>query len=1193
MPFGREGQDMSELEPRSSASDDLPDHSGLTFGGLTAFLSHSVEAGAGDDQLPPGTRLGDVTIVGLLGEGGMGRVYEAVQDMPRRTVAVKVIRAGMLSAKAVKRFEYEAQILGRLTHPGIARIYLVGTQPLPGGAVPYFVMEYIDEALSITAFATRHGLRTSDRVRLFREACLAVAHGHHKGIIHRDLKPGNILVDASGQPKIIDFGVARNSEQSPSLTTLHTAAGSLVGTLQYMCPEQFTGQVEDLDIRADVYALGVVLYEMLAGRPPYDVHRHALHEVARLVTESEPPALSTVDRNLRGDLATIVAKCLEKDRSRRYSSAAELEADLARHLRGEPIVARPQRLLDSLVRLARRHRLAAMAATAVVAALVLGVFGISIFAMRADIARQEANRRAREAAAERTLAEREKSRAAAAAAAARQQLYVANLRAIQSCLAIKNLRMARQLHADNVTIAGAALPLEMRCLGADLDDALVVIDLPSGPIAGVEYAADTGILSAMVIPIEWVSPESRKPGMKTFYRAENYLRNTPGKWITPLFFAAGSDHVHYTRLTSSGREQAKARLACAGGTSACEPAVGTSITPLATTPDGRRAAVPMPGGGLRIVNMRTGQDDTILTGHRERVTWAMFSGDGRRIVTVERNSVLRLWDAGSGQLVATHGGEGGSVRGVVCSGDGSRLVALTTLATQRRHRLLVLDAADGRQLSAVETPAGLTLDDAAFAVSPDGSHLIASADECDLRTWNTSSGAPVGVMRGHSAVVETVAFSPDGGRVASGAANGHIRLWNPATQTLERELIGHGDCVKSLAFSPDGEALASGASDGTVRIWSLANAGPMAVLAGVVGLSAVEFSPDGTQLAVAPRGTGEVELWNPRTVRRLRTLAGGTATVAQLAYSPDGARVAAAFASPQFTGGVRVWDAGTGGLVSTCGGRSTATRTVSFGPDGARLLLGSGKNTSATTWEVAGNGGVVTWDLRSDTLLMAAAHAPVASFLTTGAVFGLAGSRVACRADHLLDASTGAPVAKLPLVGQLGCLAASPDGSALAIGQASGNVHLVSFATGTLFTQLIGHVSSIRAMAFSPDGTRIMTSSLDGTTRLWDARSGAVIHELHGHEGIVERIVFSPDGSRAITAGTDGTVRIWDTALGQELALLPGQRDEPTAIALSPDGTRLVTANGDGTVRIWGLSNAAIAAARHAEADGDDGRVVR
>jgi len=1174
---------MSELESRGSPADHASDQSGLSFTGLTTFLGREV---AVDDHLPPGTRLGDVTIVGMVGEGGMGRVYEAVQGMPCRTVAVKVIRAGMLSAKAVKRFEYEAQILGRLTHPGIARIYLVGMQSLAGGTVPYFVMEYITEARTITAFATTHALSTRDRVSLFREACLAVAHGHLKGIIHRDLKPGNILVDAAGQPKIIDFGVARSADQDLSLTTMHTGVGSLVGTLQYMCPEQFAGTADDLDVRADVYALGVVLYELLAGRLPYDVHQRAVHDVVRLVTESEPPALSSVNRNLHGDLATIVAKCLEKDRSRRYSSAAELEADLARHLRGEPIAAKPPRLFDSLMRLAKRHRLAATAATAVTAALVVGMVGMSIFAVRADVARQEATRRALEAAAERSIADREKSRADEAAATSRQRLYVANLRAIQSCLATKNLRMARQLHTDNVAIAGTPLPLEMHCLGADLDDALVILDLQSGPVADVEYAADMEMLAATVTPPQSMTHKATLPWMRTHFQPLNIVRYST--LITPRFFAAGIDHLHYEPLPASERGWADERLASIEEVVGGRALVKASIKPLAISPDGRRMAFPVAGGGLRIADARTGQENAVLTGRRERMMWALFSHDGSRIVTVDMHSVLRLWDADTGQLLATYDGEGGMVKGAVFSGDDSRFAVQTRLGQSRLHRVIVYTSTDGRQLSTVETPTGLKPDDALIVLSPDGSRLTTTAHENDLHAWDAASGAPLGRLRGHSGVVKALAFSPDGSRLASGAANGHIRLWNPTTQTLERELIGHGDLVTSLAFSPDGGALASGGGDGTVRIWSLTTAGPMAVLVGVAGVSAVEFSPDGTQLAVAPKGTGDVELWDPQTVRRLRILAGVEGTVAQLAYSPDGAQVAAAFASSQQTGGVRVWNTRTGALVSTCGGRSTATHTVAFSPDGIRLLISSGKDGAATQGDGSVNSRVITWDLRSDSLLMAAAQGPLVTFLTTGAVFGLEGTRVACRAGHLLDAATGEPLVKLPPVGQLGCLGASRDGSVLAIGQASGNVCLASFVTGTQFAQLNGHAGSIRAIAFSPDGKRIMTGSLDGTTRLWDVQSGESIHVLHGHEGIVERIVFSPDGRRAVTAGTDGTVRIWDTALGQELCLLPGQRDKPTALALSPDGSRLVTASDDGTVRIWGLSNAAIAAARHADADGTE-----
>ena len=216
-----------ESDASEPAGESIAD-SGLSFAGLSEFQRPSARAQpqalAGHADLAPGARLGDVTIIRLVDEGGMGRVYEGLQGMPCRTVAVKVIKPGVLSTAAAKRFEYEAQILGRLTHPGIARIYSLGMQPLPGGEVPYFVMEFIDDARSITAYATERSLSTQDRVSLFREACRAVAHGHQKGVIHRDLKPGNILVDGSGQPKIIDFGVAMQNPDG-SIRIVDTATG--------------------------------------------------------------------------------------------------------------------------------------------------------------------------------------------------------------------------------------------------------------------------------------------------------------------------------------------------------------------------------------------------------------------------------------------------------------------------------------------------------------------------------------------------------------------------------------------------------------------------------------------------------------------------------------------------------------------------------------------------------------------------------------------------------------------------------------------------------------------------------------------------------------------------------------------------------------------------------------------------------
>ncbi|MHC4695580.1 MAG: serine/threonine protein kinase, partial [Planctomycetota bacterium] len=254
--FRDEDQLLSELRRTSSPADDANE---------TAKVGSEPHAA----RVPE--RIGQFHIKNVIASGGMGKVYEAIQEHPRRTVAVKVMKQGIASRSALRRFEFESQLLARLRHPGIAQVFEAGTHDDGTGAVPYFAMEYIPNARSITAFAKDKKLGTRDRLRLFARVCDAVHHGHQKGIIHRDLKPGNILVDSNGDPKIIDFGVARGTDSDMAVTTLQTDVGQLIGTLQYMSPEQCAADPHDIDTRSDVYALGVVLYELLCDRVPYTV----------------------------------------------------------------------------------------------------------------------------------------------------------------------------------------------------------------------------------------------------------------------------------------------------------------------------------------------------------------------------------------------------------------------------------------------------------------------------------------------------------------------------------------------------------------------------------------------------------------------------------------------------------------------------------------------------------------------------------------------------------------------------------------------------------------------------------------------------------------------------------------------------------------------------------------------------------
>ena len=959
---------------------------------------------AGESAFP--RNLGRYRLVRLLGEGGMGTVYEAEQDSPRRTVALKVVRHGFASPALLKRFRHESQILSRLNHPGIAQVYETG---LADDGQPFFVMELI-RGLPLSEYARLRSLTLTSRLDLLTRVCDAVQHAHERGVIHRDLKPANILVEESGQPKVLDFGVARATDTDLLTGAGLTRTGQMLGTPNYMSPEQVSADSTAIDQRADVYALGVICFELAAHRLPFQLENRPLAEAARLILEVDAPRLGSLDPELRGDLETIVAKALAKDVIRRYASAEDLAADLRRFLAHEPILARPPSALYHLRQLSRRHKglVGGVAATGV--ALVLGLAGTIVFAIAE--ARQRGKAELNASAAEESAREADRARLLAL-----RETYQARLAATMMALREGNVREAAlQLEAAPAGLRGwewqhlhvrvSDLSPILLLAQPDFDDLvtylapgktliakkgnrLLLVDIQRRSV--LRELCDTSSFRGIVRSSSGLMV-AYKPskGGTTLLDASGTETNIPVAWESEhvtvsrdrkLLAMWNPQNPNDRRLRLFELPSGRLRLTLDGP---------TRLHMVALSPDGKYLAGGSNEAGVLVWNAATGKK-TVLQGHTAEVYSVAFHPDGNRLVSGSIDKTIRQWDLGAEQMIDVRRGHPGRVLSVTYSPDGQWIASsdddrtVRIWSTNDNESPTVLPDHDGSVFECFFSPDGLTISTmchsqrqwriwptpaAANQVvlrghssfvypvvhSPDG-RLLASAgwdDDHGIRLWDSVSGALVAVLRGHTDVIFSLAFSPDSRRLVSRSDDAAVRLWDTETgaalAVMPCDHVRHRGQTQSVVITPDGRSILTGTTDG-LRRWDLATGKEQGrVTLPLVSVRGLAVRPKDGLLAASGNGPN-ILLFDPKAGQVIRTLPTCTTDVPgvaihSLAFSPDGRQLLSAGNGI----GIQLWDVDSGKLVKEMHGHSRDVFAAIFHPDGQRIVS-AGRDRTIRVWD--------------------------------------------------------------------------------------------------------------------------------------------------------------------------------------------------------------------------------------------------
>ncbi len=1061
---------------------------------------------------PTGPSISGYEIIRELGRGGMGVVYLAWQSGLHRLVALKMILAGEYSRPVDReRFLSEAEVVARLEHPNLVKIHETGEQD----GRPYFSMEYVKggrltDSLRGTPLSP---LRTAQLAETLARATHAA---HERGVIHRDLTPSNVLLTPEGEPKIVDFGLAKLTIGGME----RTKSGDILGTPSYMAPEQASGQSKGVGPAADVYALGAILYEMLTGRPPFK--GETLMDTLSQVIDDEPVTPCRLQSKVPRDLETVCLKCLNKEPSRRYASALELALDLQRYLTGEPVHARPIGLAGRAARWARRKPAIASLLSLCIAGAIVAFVAVTWEGRKARLAQTVAEQ-----------AQKAEETQRIAAESAREQ--EARQRRLFQGLSAVLLRDRALRHCEDGDIGRGLLWLA-ECLQRVPDDDPTLQRAIRTNLAGWQWQAHPLLAllghSDKVFAAAW-SPDGRLVLTGGADKAAHFWNAETGddsrlfvrfpRAITTAAFSPDGAMV----LTVAGQE-AYLRKTASG-----EPAFPGSLhlgedaelLSHSFSPDGRSLWTAVRRG--RTTWLQSWQTETgKQIGHEvelgREIALVTFSPNGGSFVTCSDRQEARacLWRTRGGKPVRILNEHGGRVSAIAFDPrDGRSFVTGSYDQTCR-----VWDTLTGELKPPVLRQSGAIR---AVAFSPNGRAVFVGGHDRIAQLWDLAKGNPIGGPMRHPDAVKTVRFSADG-QLALTVSWDQVRLWDAETGEQIGAPLPHQRDVVDASFSPDCRSVLTRSKDRTVRIWGTAAARPAERRLRHKGwVTAVALHPTTRDSFLTGIGgsEGKVLSWRVNSGQDAETVLENLGPILSLAYRPDGQLFAAG------TRQRKVWF----GSVGPDGREHPVSLSlddrvwsIAFSPDGHTLLTGIEKG-RAEFWEVA-TGKKKAEPLRHEKAVYAVAYSPDGRTVLTGSEDATA---------RLWDAVTHQPL-RVALTHQGTVYAVAfhpPDGQLILTGSDDRTARLWRTATGQPIGKPLQHPARVLAVAFSPDGSLIATGCGDGLTRLWDTATGHPIGRPLFHRGPVRSVAFAPRPQSSgapeerlilVSASEDMTARVWE-----------------------------------------------------------------